>query len=122
MSKLIDSIREDMRRRGYSLRTEKTYLTWIRRYIRFTNLQHPATTGRTEVSAFLTYLAVQQNMSVNTQKLALNALVYLYDKVLNVPLGELGFALAKKVRHLPTVLSPCEVQKVLSHLSGRNHV
>ena len=119
-SPFMESLREDMRLRGYSIRTEKTYLHWIKRYIFFCCKRHPNECGKNEVKAFLTYLANDRNVAVNTQKIALNAVVYLYQKFLNVELGELGFQLATKQRNLPIVLSKCEVKKIIDASSGRN--
>lgn len=111
-----------MRLRGYSLRTEKSYLFWIRRYIYHIGKRHPAETGTAEVKDFLTELADTRRVAVNTQEVALNALVYLYHKYLGSELGELGFTLASKQRNLPTVLSPGEIGRILACLSGRNHL
>jgi integron integrase len=118
---LLD-ISRDMRLRGYSLQTEKTYLHWILRYIHFIDRRHPSEAGPKEVREFLTWLAADRHVAINTQKIALNALVYLYHKFLGVELGELGFTLANKQRHLPTVLSVDEIRKILSHLHGRNRL
>lgn len=70
----------------------------------------------------MTWLAADRHVAINTQKIALNALVYLYHKVLGVELGDLGFTLANKQRHLPTVLSVDEIRKILSHLHGSNRL
>ena len=121
-SLFLQSIRDDMRLRGYALKTEKTYLVWIRMYIRFQRNRHPAEMGPDEIKSFLTWLAVDRHVSVNTQKVALNSLVYLYQKFLNRELGELGFSLARRQRHLPIVLSRDEVGSILSFLSGRNQL
>ena len=119
-SPFLNTIRSEIRLRGYSLKTEKSYLTWIRQYIFFTNKQHPKDLGPDEVKAFLTHLAVEKHVAVNTQKSALNALVFMYEKVLKQPLGDLGFSLARKQRSLPLVLSELEVQQILGNLHGRN--
>ncbi|MEX0739076.1 MAG: integron integrase [Pseudohongiella sp.] len=119
-SPFLQELSRDMRLRGYALRTEKTYILWIRRYIYFIDRRHPADAGATEVRGFLTYLAADRKVAINTQKVALNALVYLYHKFLQRELGELGFTLASKQRHLPTVLSVNEVRRILDQLSGRN--
>jgi len=119
-SPFMETIRAEIRLRGYSLKTEQSYLTWIRQYIFFTNKQHPKDIGPDEVKAFLTHLAVDKHVAVNTQKSALNALVFMYEKVLKQPLGELGFKLARKQRSLPLVLSEFEVQQILGKLHGRN--
>jgi integron integrase len=121
-SQFLSSLRQDMRLRGYSLRTEKSYLYWIRFYIKFTKKRHPMDTGKEEVTAFLTYLANQRHVAVNTQKVALNAVVYMYHKFLGVDLGDLGFSLATKQRQIPVVLSKEEVSRILGVLSGRNRM
>ena len=76
--------------------------------------------GAVEVKAFLSWLANDQHVAINTQKVALNALVFLYHKYLKHDLGELGFTLASRPRRLPDVLTPSEVQSILSHLNGKN--
>lgn len=119
-SPFLESVRDNMRLRGFSIRTEKTYLEWIRRYIHFIGRKHPAEVQTTEITRFLTHLAVNRHVAINTQKVALNALVFLYQKFLQIEVGELGFRLATKQRHLPTVLSPDEVRLILDQLSGRN--
>ena len=96
-----ESLRADMRLRGYSLKTEKSYLEWMRQYIYFIGKRHPSEAGPAEVKAFLTHLAVNRNVAINTQKVALNAVVFLYHKFFNRDLGDLGFKLATKQRHLP---------------------
>lgn len=121
-SPFLEELRADMRLRGYALKTEKSYLGWIRQFIYFNNKRHPAAMGAAEVRNFLSWLANERHVAVNTQKSALNALVYLYQKALGVELGDLGFALAQKQRQLPVVLSPNEVSKILSYLEGRNRL
>ncbi len=78
--------------------------------------------GAAEVKGFLSWLAVEKHVATNTQKVALNAIVFLYHKVLNLPLGELGFTLASKQRTLPIVLSPTEVARIINKLEGRNRL
>ncbi|NMH67033.1 integron integrase [Shewanella salipaludis] len=119
-SRFLTQISESLRLLGYSLRTEKTYLYWIACYIRFHRLKHPDTMGAPEVTAFLSYLANRRHVAINTQKTALNALAYLYNKFLQRPLGELGFSHAQRHRRLPVVLSPGEVSLILGQLSGRD--
>ena len=87
-SPFLNHIRQELRLRGYSLRTEKTYLHWIKRYIYFHWLVHPAQMGTQEVRAFLTWLSNEKHVSINTQKTALNALAFLYHKALNIELGD----------------------------------
>lgn len=121
-SPFLEEIRRDMRLRGYAIKTEKTYLHWILRYIYFIDRRHPAEAGPNDVRAFLTYLAADRKVAVNTQKIALNSVVYLYTKFLEIELGDLGFTPATKQRSLPTVLSADEVKRILSHLEGRNRL
>ena len=117
-SPFIESIRRTMRLRGYSIRTEKSYLFWISSYIRFHNRKHPKDMGPAEVIKYLDYLASDRHVTVNTQKIALNALGFLYNKFLNQPLGNLGFKYASKPRHLPVVLSIDETALIFEHLNG----
>jgi site-specific recombinase XerD len=121
-SPFLESVREDMRLRGYSLRTEKSYLSWIKRFILYSCKRHPSEMDGAEVRDFLTHLAVDRHVAINTQKIALNALVYLYQKHLQKDLGDLGFKLATKQRHLPTVLTVSEVKLILAQLEGRNRL
>jgi integron integrase len=103
-----------MRLRGYSIRTEQSYLYWIKYYIRFHKNKHPEDIGKLEVIAFLDHLASDRNVRANTQRVALNALAFLYTKILDKPLGDLGFRLASKPRHLPTVLTVRETAAILA--------
>jgi integron integrase len=119
-SQFIETVREDIRMRGYSMATEKTYLLWIGRFIHFTGNRHPANVELTEISRYLTYLAIHYQVSVNTQKVVLNALVFLFRKHLGRDVGNLGFTLATKKRRVPTVLTRTEVARILEQLSGRN--
>lgn len=121
-SPFLEEIRRDMRLRGYAIKTEKTYLHWILRYIYFINRRHPAEASSDEVRNFLTYLAADRKVSVNTQKVALNSLNYLYSKFMTIDLGDLNFTPASKQRSLPTVLSANEVKRILMHLEGRNRL
>ncbi len=117
-SPFLESIRKEIRLRGYSIRTEKTYLYWLRHYIIFNKRKHPLDMGAREVKEFLSYLASERHVSVNTQKIALNALSFVYNKVLDKPLGDLGFKLASKQRVVPIVLSASEVKLILEKLKG----
>jgi len=119
-SPFMEALQADMRLRGYSIRTEKTYLYWVRRYIYFCKKRHPMECGNIDVKAFLTHLANERNVAVNTQKIALNAIVYLYQKFLGRELGELGFKLATKQRSLPIVLSKTEIKIIIDASTGRN--
>lgn len=118
-SPFMDSLHRHMLAHHYSKRTVDSYLYWIRYFIRFHNRRHPREMGAGEVMAFLSFLAVDRHVSVTTQKVALNALAYLYNKYLGKPFGELGsFNKASRPRKLPVVLTRQEVAKVLGQLSG----
>ena len=115
-SPFLESVRSEFRLRGYSFSTEKNYLLWIKRFILYINKEHPQNVGPEEVKSFLSYLANERGVAVNTQKVALNALVFLYQKVLRQELGDLGFTLASKQRSLPAVLAPVEIRRILACL------
>lgn len=119
-SQFLESVRQDMRLRGYSMSTEKTYILWIRRFIYFTGNKHPKDVEMPQIGRYLTYLAVERHVSVNTQKTALNAIAFLFQKFLKREMGDLGFRLATKQRSLPAVLNADEVRQILSHLQARN--
>lgn len=118
--RLLEQLRDAVRRRHYSYRTEKAYLHWARRYVLFHRKRHPAEMGEPEVGMFLTHLAVERRVSASTQNQALNAILFLYKQVLNRDIGLIeGVTRAKRSQHLPAVLSRDEVQAVLTRLSGR---
>lgn len=121
-SPFLEALKRDIRLRGYSIRTEKTYLYYIRCYIHFMGKRHPDKAGASEVKAFLSHLACDRNVAINTQKVALNALVFLYHKFLHLELGDLGFSLATKQRVLPIVLSADEVTSIMVAAEGRNRL
>ncbi|MEJ2330860.1 MAG: integron integrase, partial [Gammaproteobacteria bacterium] len=115
----LDQVRNAIRVRHYSIRTEEAYLGWIKGFILFHGERHPREMAEPEVSAFLTYLAVEGRVAAATENQALNALVFLYKVVLECPLGEIeGVARAKKPQRLPVVLTADEVRGLLRHLSG----
>lgn len=112
--KLRDQVREVIRLRRYSRRTEKSYWYWIRFYIRFHDMRHPSDMAEPEVRAFLSWLATHRNVAGATQNQALNALVFLYSKVLDKPLGDIGsVARAKRQPRLPVVLSHEEAMAII---------
>lgn len=118
--KLLDRVRDAIRARHYSRRTEKAYVHWIRRYVFFHGKRHPADMGAPEVSAFLTALAVEHRVSASTQNQALSALLFLYRAVLGVDLPWLDEVVrAKRPQPLPVVLTRQKVYAVLRELSGR---
>jgi integron integrase len=116
--KLLDQVRQAIRLKNYSYRTEKAYVRWIKRYILFHQKQHPAEMGPDQVEAFLTHLAVEGNVAASTQNQALSALLFLYNEVLKQPLGQVDVTWAKKPVRLPVVLTRQEVQVVINNLSG----
>ncbi|WP_409885895.1 phage integrase N-terminal SAM-like domain-containing protein [Microcystis sp.] len=104
--KLLDVVRETVRLKHYSYRTEQTYLDWIKRYLLFHQKKHPREMGGEEIRAFLTHLAVDKNVAAATQNQALNAILFLYREVLKIELGNIGAYLrAKRSKRLPTVLT-----------------
>ncbi len=119
-SKLLDSVREEIRVRHYSIRTEHTYVDWIYRYIIFNNKRHPAEMGEPEISRFLSHLATHDNVAASTQNQALCALMFLYKNVLKVEIKDFGKTLvrAKRPKQLPVVLSLDETARLLANLSG----
>ena len=117
--KLLAQVRQQIRLRNYSIRTEAVYAEWVKRYIRFHRYRHPAEMGAAEIEAFLSHLAVGRNVSGSTQNQALAALLFLYKQVLGVNLPWLDdIVRAKKPKHLPVVLTRDEVARVLDELSG----
>jgi len=116
--KLLDQVRDAIRLKHYSYRTEQSYVGWIRRYILFHSKQHPKDMGGAEVEAFLTHLAVEKHVSASIQNQAFSALLFLYRNVLNQDLGALDAVRAKRSNYLPTVLTKGEVRSVLENISG----
>ncbi len=117
---VIDVVRENIRVRHYSLRTEKTYIGWIRRYINFCGRRHPRELGTTEITTFLTHLAVDRKVAAGTQNVALQSLLFLYRNVLRMDLPDISQVVrATSPARLPVVLSRDEVHRVFMHLEGR---
>jgi integron integrase len=117
--KLLDQVREIIRRKHYARSTEKTYVLWIKRFILFHQKQHPREMGEREIEAFLTSLAIQRNVSASTQNQAFNALLFLYRHVLHIELEESIQAVrAKRPQRLPTVLSREEARRVIAAMEG----
>ena len=118
-TRLLGQMRERLRYLHYSLRTEQTYVYWVRWFIRFHGLRHPREMGKDEVEAFLTMLANDRKVSVSTHRQALSALLFLYKGVLSQDLpwlGEIGRPVPK--RRIPSVLTVAEVQRLLALLDG----
>lgn len=118
-SPFLQSISDFMAVRRYSKRTIRSYIYWIRYFIVVNDMRHPGEMGPIEVEQFLTHLAVKQSVSVATQKVALNALAFLYNKILEQPLGDLGqFNRATRQAKLPVVLNRVEVEQLLQQMTG----
>jgi integron integrase len=117
--RLLDRLRDAIRVRHYSIRTEEAYAQWVRRFILFHNKRHPSAMGAEEVNAFLTHLAVEGHVAASTQAQALSALLFLYRHVLDDQLPWLGdLVRARKPRRLPVVLTREEVRAILGRLDG----
>lgn len=118
--RLLAQIRQALRLRHYSRRTEEVYVGWVRRFVRFAGTRHPRQLGQAEVTQFLSSLAVERHVSASTQNQALSALVFLYRDVLEAPVGWLaGLVRAKRPTRVPVVLTRDEVRRVLARLKGR---
>ena len=121
--RLFDQVRERLRVKHYSLRTEQTYLQWIKRFILFHGKRHPKDMGAPEVEAFLSDLATDKNVAASTQNQALSALLFLYRQVLEIELPWLeNLTRAKRPKRLPVVLTVDEVKAILARLDGRNAI
>jgi len=119
--RLLDRVREAIRVRHYSLRTEQSYIQWIRRYILFHDKRHPDDMGEPEISAFLSHLAIDRKVSASTQNQALSAILFLYLKVLEHKLDWLDDVVrAKRPRRLPVVLTQAEISALLAEIHGIN--
>jgi integron integrase len=118
-ARLLDQVRDAIRRRHYSFRTEDTYVHWIKRFIFFSDRRHPAELGAGEVTAFLNYLARERNVAASTQNQALSALLFLYREVLATPLPWLDrLERVRRPAHVPTVLTREEAQRLLARMQG----
>ncbi|MGY6554187.1 MAG: integron integrase [Wenzhouxiangella sp.] len=114
--KLLDEMRDAIRARHFSYRTEETYVHWVRRFILFHGKRHPAEMGKREIEAYLTQLAVDRHVAAATQNLALSAILFLYRQVLEIELPWLDDVVrAKRPARIPVVLSVDEVRRILAH-------
>ncbi len=116
--KLLTQVKELIRKKHYSYRTEKTYIFWMKKFYYYFKERNPAEMGVKEISQFLTYLANERKVSSSTQNQALNALIFLYKEVLNYEIGSFEFTRAKLPQRVPVVLSKNEVHQILNNLSG----
>ena len=116
--RLYDSVVEVLRAHHYSLRTERAYVGWIRRFILFHRPRHPRELSEADANRFLTHLAVQEHVAASTQNQALAAILFMYDKVLEQPLDRIeGVIRARKPKRLPVVLTADEVARVMAYLT-----
>lgn len=121
--RLLEQVKNAIQVRHYSIRTEQAYVHWIKNYIYFHKKKHPKDMGDVEITEFLSHLATKKNVSASTQNQALNALVFLYRKVLDIEVGVFKeLVRAKKPKRLPVVLSHDEAIEVLSHIEGMNSI
>jgi len=119
--RLLDQVVEVMRYYHYSIRSEESYVRWIKQFILFNDKRHPSELGKADIERYLSHLAVNKNVAVSTQSQALNAIVFLYKKVLDLPIADdLSPVRSKKPVRLPVVLSQREMAKLLSAMSGTN--
>lgn len=117
--KLMEQIRQVMRRGHYSIETERSYSSWIKQLIFFHNKKHPQNMSAEDINTFLTHLAAERHVAFSTQKQAVNAIAFLFNKVLQIDIGSFGkFARARKSKHIPTVLSHTEASNLISAMSG----
>ena len=113
--KLLDIVRDKIRIRHYSLKTERSYIGWIKRYIFYHGVRHPKEMGKEEIEAFLTHLAVEGNVAPATQNQAFNALLFLYEQVLGISLKEQNIQAlrAKSKKRIPVVLDKAETKAII---------
>ena len=121
--KLLDQVREKIRYKHYSIRTEEAYVDWIKRYVFFHDKRHPETMGAVEIEQFLSHLATKRNVAASTQNQALSALLFLYREVLNIKISWVNnIQPAKRPKKLPVVFTMTEARRVLSFLEGEKHL
>jgi len=118
--KILDLLRDQIRLKQYSPRTEKTYIQWVRDYILFHKKRHPREMGVPEINQFITHLVVERKASASTQNQALSAVLFLYRNVLKIELDEkeIGFSRPKKGKRMPVVLSAKEARDIINNLTG----
>ncbi|WP_375723492.1 integron integrase [Arcobacter sp. KX21116] len=118
--KLLDIMQDKIRFKHYSISTEKTYVHWAKRYILYHNKRHPKDMGKLEIEQFLTHLATKLNVSPTTQNQAFNAILFLYEQVLNISLKNENIQAlrAKERKHIPVVLTIEEVKRIILNMKG----
>ena len=121
--KLLGQVREVLRYHHYAIRTEKAYVSWILQFIRFNGTRHPREMGKPEIERFLSHLSVNRNVAAATQCQALNAIVFLYRDVLDMPVSDqLAPVKARKQKRLPTVLARDEVNRLIIAMKGTHRL
>lgn len=118
--KLLDQLRDHLRTKHYSLRTEEAYVAWVRRFILFHNKRHPGEMGPAEINQFISHLAIERHMAASSQNQALSAIVFLYRHVLAIDLEGAGLNTVRpqKPKRIPTVLSKAEAKRVIARMDG----
>ena len=117
--RLMDQVRETLRFYHYAYNTEKSYVDWILKFIRFSGKKHPKDMGKFEIERFLSHLAVNRDVAASTQNQAFNAIMFLYKKVLDIPIElDIRAKRTSKRKNLPTVLSKDEAKKLITCMSG----
>jgi len=118
--KLLDIMRDKIRFKHYSIKTEQSYIGWAKRYIIYHNKKHPIEMGKVEIEQFLTYLATKLNVSPTTQNQAFNAILFLYEQVLNITLKDQNIQAlrAKERKHIPVILTIDEVRSIILNMTG----
>ncbi|GAB1259280.1 integron integrase [Aurantivibrio plasticivorans] len=119
-NRFLDQLRYHMRQSGLAYTTEKTYILWIRRYINYSGKRHPKDLGKEDIHRFLSFLSIERSCSVNTQKIALNSLSYLYNRFFNIDISGLNFTPARQHQHLPVVYTRDELKRIFDNLR-RSH-
>ena len=116
----MDIVREKLRLKHYSYKTEITYINWIKNFILFHNKKHPSKLGKAQIEAFLTHLAVDKKVASSTQNQAFNAILFLYEKVLGISLKDQNISAlrAKRKEHVPVVLTKGEVKQIIYYMNG----
>jgi integron integrase len=121
--RLLDQVRQCIRLKHMSMKTEKSYVYYIREFILYHNKRHPKEMGVEEIRAYLSYLAVEKNVAASTQNVARNALLFLYKKVLEIDLPFIDkIETAKRPERIPVVLTRKEIQAILANLDGIYHL
>ena len=118
--RLIEQMRQALRSKHYSRRTEQSYCNWVKRFLRFHKMRHPDKMGEAEINAFLSHLALRRKVSASTQNQALSAILFLYKGVLKREIRNLGDVIrARRRKHLPIVMTRDEVTDVFGRLEGQ---